>query len=92
MNLQNSPIVKNPNNSHLAMSETSNLDKIFGKRSVRTVCNDFTVYHLRIIFQVLKCSPIAVRTRAKIDIYEYLNNTVKVFYKGIELPIKEVFL
>ena len=78
MNLQNSPIVKNPNNAHLAMSETSNLDKIFGKRSVRTVCNDFTVYHLRIIFQVLKYSPIAIRPRAKIDIYEYLNIHIRI--------------
>ena len=82
----------NVNNAHVAMSETSDLDKIFGKRSVRTVCNDFTVHHLRRVFQVLKYSPIAIRPRAKIDIYEYLNNTVKVFYKGIELPIKEVFL
>ena len=79
-------------NAHTRAHHVGDYDMIFGKRVQRTVTHDYTIRYDTTTYQITKLrgEPLRVRSKAKIDVYQYLDKRIKMFYKGEELCIKEV--
>lgn len=68
--------------AHRPLLKRHKLDEILSIRTIRTVCNDWTVRYKSSFFQLLADQPVRIRPRKKIEIEERLDGSIHLKSKG----------
>lgn len=68
--------------------EKKKLDSIFSRQSERAVCNDFTISHKKVRYQLDKVQPVTVCKQDKVIIEERMDHSVHIRLRGKYLNCK----